>query len=111
MKTKFTSFSIKGSIKKFNDTYIVKDNTTLKNLVLSSTLLYKNQSTTGHSHIGQEEVYHFLSGTGEMELDDKKFKVKKDDIVLIEDGVFHRVHNTGDTDLYFICVFDGKRNH
>jgi hypothetical protein len=23
----------------------------------------------------------------------------------------HRVHNNYDEDLYFVCVFDGKRNH
>jgi mannose-6-phosphate isomerase-like protein (cupin superfamily) len=110
-KNKLNSFSLKGEIKKFNDTYIVKDNTTLNNLVVSSTLLYCNQSTSGHYHKGQEEVYFFLSGIGEMELDKDKFKVSPGDIVLIEDGVFHRVHNTSDTDLYFVCVFDGKRNH
>ena len=46
-----------------------------------------------------------------MELDDKTIEVKEGDIVLIEDGVFHRVHNTGHLGLYFVCVFDGKRTH
>jgi mannose-6-phosphate isomerase-like protein (cupin superfamily) len=110
-KNKFNSFSIKGDIKKFNDQYILKDNTTLNNLVVSSTLLYRNQSTNGHYHKGQEEVYFFLSGIGQMELGKDKFNISAGDVVLIEDGIFHRVHNTADTDLYFVCVFDGKRNH
>jgi mannose-6-phosphate isomerase-like protein (cupin superfamily) len=46
-----------------------------------------------------------------MELDADHFDVYPGDTVLIKDGVFHRVHNTGDENLYFICVFDGKRNH
>jgi hypothetical protein len=31
-------------------------------------------------------------------------------VVLIEDGVFHRVH-AGPDGLYFVCVFDGRRDH
>ena len=52
-----------------------------------------------------------MKGSGRMELDDKVFDVKEGDLILIEDGVFHRVHNTGTTDLYMVCVFDGGRNH
>ena len=59
----------------------------------------------------QEEVYMFMKGSGRMELDDKEFDVKEGDLILIEDGVFHRVHNTGTVDLYMVCVFDGGRNH
>ena len=105
-------YDIGGDIVKDNETYVLKDNKLLKNLVLSSTELKPGQSTRGHSHAGQEEVYYFVSGTGTMELDDKKFTVQGGDVVLIEDGVFHRVHN-GSTHipLYFVCVFDGKRNH
>ena len=51
-------------------------------------------------------------GTGRMELDDNKFDVQGGDVVLIPDGAFHRVHNTqAHSPLYFVCVFDGKRNH
>ena len=101
-----------GEVVKDNETYVLKDNKTLKNLVLSSTDLKVGQSTRGHRHAGQEEVYHFVSGTGEMELDDQRFPVRAGDIVLIPDGAFHRVYNTAQhISLYFVCVFDGKRNH
>ena len=42
--------------------------------------------------MGQEEVYFFIRGSGKMELDGKEMPVKEGDTVLIEDGVFHRVH-------------------
>lgn len=100
-----------GIVVKDNDTYVLKDNTTLNNLVVSSTYLKPNQSTRGHSHAGQEEVYVFVDGSGEMELDDNRFEVNTGDMILIEDGVFHRVHNTNNKPLYFVCVFDGRRNH
>lgn len=109
--TKLKIYNIGGETIKDNETYVLKDNKTLNNLVISSTELHGLQSTRGHRHEGQEEVYYFVSGTGEMELDDEKFEVQGGDVVLIKDGVFHRVHNTSNTKLYFVCVFDGKRNH
>lgn len=102
---------IGGEVVKEDDRYIVKDNTTLKNLIVSSTSLNPKKSTTGHRHAGQEEVYYFTKGEGQMELDHRIFDVKEGDVVLIEDNVFHKVHNTGDFVLEFICVFDGRRNH
>jgi mannose-6-phosphate isomerase-like protein (cupin superfamily) len=105
-------YDIGGEVIKDNETYILKDNKQLKNLVISSTELKPGMSTRGHTHAGQEEVYYFISGTGEMELDNKRFNVQGSDVVLIEDGVFHRVHNNSNSNpLYFVCVFDGKRNH
>ncbi len=108
---KVTDKDIGGEVIKDNSQYVLQDNRTLKNLVVSSTFLRANQATSGHSHNGQEEVYHFMKGEGEMQVDDQRFPVKEGDIILIEDGEFHRVFNTGHLGLYFICVFDGKRNH
>ena len=109
---KYSIYDIGGEVIKDNETYLLKDNKTLNNLVLSSTGLKPGQSTRGHKHEGQEEVYYFVSGVGEMELDDKRLAVQGGDVVLIEDGVFHRVHNKSKShELYFVCVFDGNRNH
>ena len=108
---RLTNDNVGGDIVKDNDIYQLKDNTNLKNLVLSSTLLHAGKETKGHKHEGQEEVYFFVSGFGEMSVDDNRFNIKPGDIVLIEDGEFHRVYNTSQQDLYFVCVFDGNRNH
>ena len=54
---KHSLYDIGGEVVKDNETYVLKDNKTLKNLVLSSTELKPNQSTRGHKHPGQEEVY------------------------------------------------------
>ena len=101
---------IGGDIVKDNETYLLKDNKLLKNLVLSSTDLKPNMSTRGHKHEGQEEVYFFIKGSGMMEINDNKFFVDEGDVVLIEDGMFHRVH-AEEKGCYFVCVFDGKRTH
>lgn len=111
---KVNEYNIGGEVVKDNETYLLKDNRTLKNLVLSSTRLYRGQSTRGHRHAGQEEVYFFVQGWGQMIVgneDSEPFDVKEGDIVLIPDGAFHRVINTGDMHMTFNCVFDGKRNH
>lgn len=107
---KYCNWDIGGETVKQDDRYVVKDNALLNNLIVSSTRLNPNKSTTGHSHAGQEEVYLFVSGSGKMQLDDDTFEVNAGDTVLIEDGVFHRVF-AEDEELYFICVFDGKRTH
>ena len=105
------NFEVGGDIVKQDERYVVRDNKTLNNLILSSTRLHPGKETTGHRHEGQEEVYMFVEGTGEMLLDEKRFSVKAGDVVLIEDGVFHRVYNTSDNELYLVCVFDGQRRH
>lgn len=105
---------IGGNIVKEDDRYVVKDNNTLKNLILSSTDLKPGKQTGGHRHVGQEEIYFFIDGKGQMILDGdtyRQFAVKAGDVVLIKDGEFHQVKNTGETNLYFVCVFDGNRNH
>jgi len=110
-----TMNDIGGSIVKQDDRYVVKDNPTLKNLIVSSTDLKANKSTSGHAHTGQEEVYLFVRGTGKMELIDTNGRITNHEVepgslILIEDGHFHRVH-AGNEGCYFVCIFDGKRSH
>mgnify|MGYP002640155221 CR=1 FL=1 len=111
---KLNIMDIGGVVAKQDDRYTVKDNTTLKNLVLSSTELNPKMQTTGHAHPGQEEVYFFTEGSGKMELIDTNGKhhdqnVNAGDVILIPDGWFHRVY-AGPHGIYFVCVFDGKRH-
>lgn len=105
----FNFNNVGGNIIKEDERYVVKDNTNLNNLVLSSTNLRAGKSTSGHKHEGQEEIYLFIKGSGKMDLDDKTITFEEGDIILIEDGVFHRVH-AGLHGAYFICVFDGTRH-
>ena len=101
--------NIGGEVVKDNETYLLKDNKTLNNLVVSSTDLNPGKETRGHKHEGQEEVYYFVSGAGEMVLGWDRFNVAGGDVVLIPDGMFHKVINNNDSPLYFVCVFDGRR--
>jgi oxalate decarboxylase/phosphoglucose isomerase-like protein (cupin superfamily) len=111
MRIKFDINDVGGEIVKDNETYLLKDNKTLKNLVLSSTRLYSGRFTRGHSHAGQEEIYFFVAGSGIMVVGESRFRVATNDVILIPDGEFHQVINDGSSDLVFNCVFDGKRSH
>jgi oxalate decarboxylase/phosphoglucose isomerase-like protein (cupin superfamily) len=109
-----TNYNIGGDIIKDDETYQIIDNQQLNNLVLSQTRLHAHKQTRGHRHAGQEEIYFFVAGTGQMIVgneDSDPFSVAAGDVVIIPDGAFHRVVNTHEIDLVFNCVFDGSRNH
>ena len=108
---KLNILDIGGKVVKDDNRYVVKDNSALKNLIVSSTDLKPWKSTSGHSHAGQEEVYNFVKGSGQMKVDEDVFPVTEGDVILIEDGKFHQVINNSEENLYFVCVFDGVRSH
>ena len=51
---KYNIKDIEGEVVKDNDTYLLKDNKSLNNLILSSTRLKPKKETRGHSHRGKE---------------------------------------------------------
>lgn len=99
--------NVGGEIVKDNDTYILRDNNFLQNLTLSQTLLKPGQSTRGHSHEAQEEVYIFTLGNATMIIGDEEFDAKSGDTFLIKAGKFHRVINNSNEEFcHFTCVFE-----
>lgn len=87
-------------------TYRVYDLPQLKDLEISLTELKPHQSTKGHSHRRVDEVYIFIKGRGTMDLGRKTIRVKAGDVVPVEEGVFHRVHNSTDEVLSFWAIFE-----
>ena len=92
---------IGGKVIKSNAVYTLVDNTNLKNLILSQTILHVNQNTNGHYHEGQEEVYFFVYGKGRMIVGENEFEVSAGDIVLIPKLGSQRIVLEGQD--YFIC--------
>lgn len=82
---------IEGEVIRNNETYIVEDNTCLKNLTLSKTTLHAGKCTSGHKHEGLEKVYFFHKGVGIMQIDEERFEVSEGSIVCIPGGAFHKV--------------------
>ena len=46
-----------------------------------------------------------------MKINEDVFPVSGGDVILVEDGKFHQVINNSEDNLYFVCVFDGSRDH
>lgn len=102
----YNIFNIGGKMIKNNDVYQVYDNTDLKNLTISQTILHGGQSTKGHFHDGIDEVYLFLGGKGKIEIDGEMFDIEEDSMFLIPGGKFHRVHNTvKNSPIVFLSIF------
>ena len=95
---------IGGEIVKDNETYVLEDNNFLQHLTLSRTVLKPGQSTRGHSHDNQEEVYIFTEGNGTMIIGDIQYDAMPGDTFLIKCGKFHKVVNKSDTTP---CKFTG----
>lgn len=105
MKIPLNEFTRKATLSKKSDRYEVYD-LGLENLVISMTVLCEGKSTTGHFHNDTEEIYFFVKGEGEIQLDDKKEDVTGSDIVLIPRGIFHRVFNQAKGNLTFLSFFE-----
>lgn len=60
-------------------------------------------STGLHFHPRSEEIYHVLSGEGEMVLGDGTFRIRSGDTVCIAPGTPHRAHNYGTAPLVILC--------
>ncbi|MBG0777716.1 MAG: cupin domain-containing protein [Desulfovibrionaceae bacterium] len=98
--------------------YVTKDGSTIRELmhpaVHGATHGVANQSlalaevapgaaTTPHRHRSTEELYHFLDGSGVMDLDGERFAVEPGDTVCIRPGARHAVANTGTGPLRILC--------
>ena len=98
---------IGGILVKEDDRYIVKDNTDLNNLVVSSTNLNPGKQTTGHKHAGQEEVYIFVKGMGRMLLgtqDGDNININKDDDKFVKGRCF--ILRPGDAEYNHVVQYE-----
>lgn len=79
-------------------------------LDLSSMEISLNKISAGtgmnffHRHLKHEEVYIFISGKGEMFIDDEILEVKEGSIVKIKPEAKRTWWNTGNTDLTYIVL-------
>lgn len=106
MKTSIAEFGRAAKLIRSTGVYDVYDLPYLSRLVVSMTILHPGKETSGHSHEDAEEVYLFLEGAGEMQLDEEMIAVSKGDIVLIPKEQFHKVFNRSNGDLVLLSVFE-----
>lgn len=60
-----------------------------------------------HQHVGSEEVYVILSGSGKITLNGNEKRVSVNDVILARNGDWHGLENDTNENL-IILVFEGK---
>lgn len=66
--------------------------------------LDENSGFSPHKHNDSLEIYYFLQGKGEVKINEKIYRVKKGDWLIVEVGEWHSLKNKGKSQLRFITV-------
>lgn len=78
----------------------------------SSFVIVIKKGVKAHKHLQHSEHVAVLDGSGEMTLGEKKFEIKKGDVIFIPKNTVHAVKTTGKVPLKVLSVqspnFDGK---
>ena len=80
--------------------------------LVSSFVIFIKKEVKMHKHALHSEHVYILDGTGEMTLGEKKFSVKKGDMIFVPKNTFHSLKVTSATPVKVLSVqapmFDGK---
>lgn len=111
-------------IQSFKDVipYVTMDGSTIRELMhpvshgnsalsLAEARISKGKRTLLHRHLKTEELYHVVSGRGEMTLGDSSFEIKAGDTICIPPEVPHRVKSLGPMSLYILCCCSPAYSH
>ncbi|HEY4798739.1 MAG TPA: cupin domain-containing protein [Bacteroidia bacterium] len=90
----------------------VSSRTLYSDSLVSSFVIFIKKEVKEHKHVSHTEHVYVLEGEGEMSLGEKKFPVKKGDMIFIPKGTIHSLKVTSATPMKVISVqapmFDGK---
>ena len=86
-------------------------NSSLKLQSLAEATLAPGQATERHRHVKTEEIYYVLNGEGLMEVGEEKRRIGPGDAVAIGPGSEHRLANTGNADMVFLCCCSPAYTH
>lgn len=78
-------------------------NSGIRNQSLAEAILAPGKATTEHYHPKAEEIYYILQGKGKIRIGDETRELMSQDAVAIRPGDHHKIWNTGDEDLVFLC--------
>ncbi|MBL7209311.1 MAG: cupin domain-containing protein [Dehalococcoidia bacterium] len=86
-------------------------NSSLANQSLAEAKVMPGRCTQEHFHPKAEEIYYILRGKGKMTIEDETRDVRKGDGIAICPGQKHRISNTGDDQLVFLCCCSPAYSH
>ena len=75
-----------------------------KGRLFNRMILAPGNSIGEHTHTGDNEIFYFLSGTGEYNDNGTIVEVAPGDVTICNDGELHGLVNTGDIPLEFIAL-------
>jgi mannose-6-phosphate isomerase-like protein (cupin superfamily) len=91
------------------EAFTTKDGSTIRELhhtqaqSLAEATLEPDQATQRHYHRLSEEIYFVTKGSGSMEVDGERRRVRPGDAVLIPPGAWHELVNNGTSELRILC--------
>jgi mannose-6-phosphate isomerase-like protein (cupin superfamily) len=75
----------------------------VRNQSLAEATLGPGQATERHYHAEAEEIYYLVEGSGELELDGERRRVRAGEAILIPPGTRHRIEAGETGPLRFLC--------
>jgi mannose-6-phosphate isomerase-like protein (cupin superfamily) len=87
------------------------DQMPIRNLSLAEARLEPGASTALHYHDESEEVYYVIGGRGGLMIAGEEAEIGPNQAALIPPRARHRVVNTGDDDLVFLCLSSPPYTH
>ncbi|MBX5474816.1 MAG: cupin domain-containing protein, partial [Thermoleophilia bacterium] len=97
--------------------YTTKDGSTIRELhhtaaqSLAEATLEPGQATRRHYHRRSEEIYVVTAGSGELEVDGERRRVRPGDAILIPPGAWHTLENDGPSELRILCCCSPPYSH
>ena len=86
-------------------------NSSIERQSLAEALLPPGGATDEHRHPIAEEIYYIISGTGRMRIEGEECDVTQFDGIAIPPGSLHKIWNTGEGDLAFLCICAPRYTH
>ncbi len=75
-----------------------------RNLLITWTVVAPRGHQRGHAHVGSEQAYIFVSGSGRMQVGEERAFVGQGEMVYVPPGMSHAIANTGNDNLVFLTV-------
>jgi mannose-6-phosphate isomerase-like protein (cupin superfamily) len=97
--------------------FVTKDGSTVRELhhtelqSLAEATLEPGQATERHHHRAAEEIYLVTKGSGELEVDGERRRVRPGDAILIPPGAWHTLENDGTSELTILCMCSPPYSH
>ena len=75
-----------------------------KGRLYSKIVMQPGDSIGYHQHVGEQEIFYFLSGEGMVKDNEETIKIYPGDVMITPDQSYHSIENTGTGELVFMAL-------